>query len=161
MSRLSVLVVACVLGLGARAQVNREIDRSEDLLAVDSFDNEVSFYILYSLLQTFSTPNIFQIIVARPSFKKVKWIHTPLLYFNIILQAPFRKHSATRFGSGRNQVITQDYIYTISTISTPGEHQGQVPQAGSRPLPRQAPAQQDARRRELQLQVSVDSVEFR
>ena len=72
MSRLSVLVVACVLGLGARAQVNREIDRSEDLLAVDSFDNEVSFYILYSLLQTFSTTNIFQIIVARPSFKKVK-----------------------------------------------------------------------------------------
>ena len=49
MSRLSVLVVACVLGLGARAQVNREIDRSEDLLAVDSFDNEVSFCILYSL----------------------------------------------------------------------------------------------------------------
>ena len=56
MSRLSVLLVACVLGLGARAQVNREIDRSEDLLAVDSFDNEVSFCILYSLLlETFST----------------------------------------------------------------------------------------------------------
>ena len=72
MSRLSVLVVACVLGLGARAQVNREIDRSEDLLAVDSFDNEVSFCILYSLLETFSTRNIFQIIVARPNFKKVK-----------------------------------------------------------------------------------------
>ena len=50
MSRLSVLVVACVLGLGARAQVNREIDRSEDLLAVDSFDNEVSFCILYSFI---------------------------------------------------------------------------------------------------------------
>ena len=47
MSRLSVLVVACVLGLGARAQVNREIDRSEDLLAVDSFDNEVSFCIYF------------------------------------------------------------------------------------------------------------------
>ena len=116
MSRLSVLVVACVLGLGARAQVNREIDRSEDLLAVDSFDNEVSFYILYSLLQTFSTTNIFQIIVARPSFKKVKWIHTPLLYFNIILQAPFRKHSATRFGSGRNQVITQDHIQYLQYL---------------------------------------------
>ena len=47
----------------------------------------------------------------------------------------------------------------MSLTPAPGEHQGQVQKAGSRPLPRQAPAQQDARGRELQLQVSVDSVD--
>ena len=47
----------------------------------------------------------------------------------------------------------------MSLTPAPGEHQGQIPKAGSRPLPRQAPAQQDARGRELQLQVSVDSID--
>ena len=71
MSRLSVLVVACVLGLGARAQVNREIDRSEDLLAVDSFDNEVSFCILYdSLLETFSITKIFRSLLPGQASKR-------------------------------------------------------------------------------------------
>ena len=72
MSRLSVLLVACVLGLGARAQVNREIDRSEDLLAVDSFDNEVSFCILYFIhwLETFSTPEFFRSLLPGQASKR-------------------------------------------------------------------------------------------
>ena len=59
----------------------------------------------------------------------------------------------------RLSTISKNISTVISLTPAPGEHQGQIPKAGSRPLPRQAPAQQDAQGRELQLQVSVDSVD--
>ena len=41
---VSLMMMMVVMISTVRGQVNREIDQFEDLLAVDSFDNEVKFY---------------------------------------------------------------------------------------------------------------------
>ena len=41
---VSLMMMMMVMISLARGQVNREIDQFEDLLAVDSFDNEVNFF---------------------------------------------------------------------------------------------------------------------
>ena len=44
---MSVSLMMMMMGVmipTSRGQVNREIDQFEDLLAVDSFDNEVNFF---------------------------------------------------------------------------------------------------------------------
>jgi len=52
MAVVSILLVSSLTIIGVTAQVNKEIDQFEDLLAVDSFNNEI--------------------IVARPSFSKAQ-----------------------------------------------------------------------------------------
>ena len=42
-SLMMMMMMVVMISL-ARGQVNREIDQFEDLLAVDSFDNEVKFF---------------------------------------------------------------------------------------------------------------------
>ena len=66
---LMMMMMVVMISL-ARGQVNREIDQFEDLLAVDSFDNEVKFFLNWIFHE--ETFLYFKVFVVRPPPRKVK-----------------------------------------------------------------------------------------
>ena len=109
----TVLTTLALLG-EVSGQVNSEIDQFEDLLAVDSFDNEVKNMKRPLHFSTFTYILLFEVVVIRPRSRKV-FKRNILLNFYV----PFRMYSGS-----------SEEVKFRRSVQEPGEHPGQVQQAG-------------------------------
>ena len=95
-------------------QVNSEIDQFEDLLAVDSFDNEVKNMRRPLHFSTFTYILLFEVVVIRPRSRKVFKRNILLNFYVHFLIYP----------------DSSEKVKFRRSVQEPGEHPGQVQQAG-------------------------------